>query len=115
MSNLNELLRQLSEIEPEVCRRAGNCYLIGDYEFQVEAGELWASLEAIACTGDPARAWLQGALQAEIARRGWSLRTLTLTDGGNSVIIANRFESEWFPLMVEALLTAFIAACEAAK
>lgn len=133
MSNLNELLQQLSEAAPGVCRRVPQgkspaVYVIGDYEFQVEAGELWASLEAIACTGDPAHAWLRDALEREIARRGWDCTQEYLARRGCGVRVGRGIDwiedgAEWLKITpvseykqnaAHALLTAFIAAIRAA-
>lgn len=75
---IQQLLQQLSEAAPGVCRLNGHYYRIGDYRFSFSHtnGELlaWVDLSK-SITGDPAHAWLRDALEREIARRGWSYET----------------------------------------
>jgi hypothetical protein len=114
-----ELLQQLSEAGPDVCRKitigfSPVRYRISDYEFWLNSDELYA---AFGCkwpiTGSPALAWLRDALEAAIAARGWSLRIESMA-GVSYAKVEIPARQDYFSAhavdVPTALLTAFIAA-----
>jgi hypothetical protein len=120
-TQLTDLFNQLSEAAPDVCQPnvPFNGYTIGEYGFWYNPAQgLIAQVSGHSCTGKPALAWLQAALQAAIEARGWGYTYDVKSHCDVTVFnrVGDSFEN---PSNTDdpatALLTAFVAACEASK
>ena len=63
MMSIAEQLDELAAAVPEMCVKHGDRFLIGDYSFWLDGGELWVSVRGrfAQATGQPALDWLAGA------------------------------------------------------
>lgn len=111
--NLQQLLQQLSEIAPEVCRLNLGVYDLGNYKFWIDDDRLQAIYSNIYVSGPPALAWLRDAIEQAIEARGWHYETsFWVYDGrpGYRVYIQSTKTRAVENTRATALLAAFVAA-----
>jgi hypothetical protein len=122
MTNLIEMLQQLSELDPATCRLSDmDEYIISGYRFWLELnGEFRAGAPGKHCifTGRPALAWLRDAVEAAIEARGWYYETsFWIYDSrpGYRVYMPQTKSRGVEDTAAEALLAAFVEAVRTEK